>query len=122
MPYAEPITVTTRTTQLDGNGDPATDAFGDPIYVTSSMVRKGSFVPSRGEEITTGGDLVTSKPQVLFTGQAATDVAAVVDSNSQFTVRGKTYEVDGEPGDWISPHTGWHAGLSVPLKRATGAI
>lgn len=30
------------------------------------------------------------------------------------------YEVDGEPGPWRSPWTGWEAGLQVAVRRAEG--
>lgn len=31
------------------------------------------------------------------------------------------YDVDGLPGEWINPFTGWDAGIEVPVKRA-GAV
>lgn len=110
----EPVTVTTRTQS-------GTDDYGSPIYTTTSLTRKGAFAPSIGVENTSGGDQVVSQPQLLFTGQDAADIAAIVDSSSQITVRGLDYEVDGEPGDWIGQFSGQRAGLQIPLKRATGA-
>lgn len=29
------------------------------------------------------------------------------------------YEVDGLPGEWRNPFTGWDAGIEVPVKRAS---
>lgn len=113
MAHGESITVTTRTQS-------GTDAYGNPTYVTTSLTRRGAFSPSGGVELTGAGDLVTSTPQVLFTRQAAVDIAAVATSDSQVTVRGGVYTVDGEPGDWVSPFTGRRAGLLIPLKRSTG--
>ena len=113
IPYTESVTVTTRTKT-------GVDAYGDPIYSTVSTVSQGIFQPSTGSKITASGDVVTSQPQVLFTGQPADDVAAIVTSDSQVTVRGRTYIVDGEPGDWLSPTTGRRAGLQIPLKLVTG--
>lgn len=113
MPYGEPITVATRTqTGVDG--------YGDPVYSTTSVTCKGAFAPSETGKLTDGGQLVTSQPTVLFTGKDADNVAAVVTSNSQITVRGKAYEVDGEPSDWVNPFTGNHAGITIPVKRSTG--
>lgn len=108
----EPITVTTRT-------QTGVDDYGDPVYSTTSITRSGAFAPTIGVENTNGQDQVVTQPQVLFTGQAAADVAAVVNSNSQVTVRGKNYEVDGDVPDWVSPYSGQRAGLQVPLKRTT---
>jgi len=113
LPNGEDITVTTVTQS-------GTDEYNNPVYSRTSIVRKGAFAPTIGLESTTGQDQVVSQPQVLFTGQDADDVAAVVTSKSEITVRGKTYQVDGEPEDWRSPFTGWHAGLVIPLKRTTG--
>lgn len=113
LPYGEDITVTTVT-------QTGTDEYGDPVTSRTSIVRKGAFAPAIGFEKTGGQDQVVSQPQVLFTGQDADDVAAVITSTSEITVRGKTYQVDGEPEDWRSPFTGWHAGLVIPLKRTVG--
>lgn len=110
----EPVTITTRT-------QTGTDAYGSPIYATTSITRRGVFAPSTGVENVNGEDRVVSQPQVLFTGQAAADVAAIVDSSSQVTVRGRAYEVDGEPADWRFQFSGRRAGVQVPLKRTTGA-
>lgn len=113
MPYGDQITVTTRT-------QTGVDDYGDPVYSTTSITRKGAFAPTIGVENTTGQDQVVAQPQALFTGQAAVEVAAVISSTSALTIRGKSYEVDGDAADWRSPFTGWHAGLVVPLKRTTG--
>lgn len=111
--YGEPITVTTVTQS-------GTDDYGDPVTTSTSITRNGAFAPAIGYESTNGQDQVVSQPQALFTGQAAVDVAAVISSTSSLTVRGLVYQVDGDPGDWRSPFTGWHAGLAVPLKRTAG--
>lgn len=111
--YGEPITVTTVTQS-------GTDDYGDPVTTSTSIVRTGAFAPAIGFESTNGQDQVVSQPQAFFTGQDAVDVAAVIDSASMLTIRGLVYQVDGDPGDWRSPFTGWQAGLVVPLKRTTG--
>lgn len=111
----EPITVTTRTRRLDGDGNPVSDEYGSPIYDTSSITRDGLFAPQGGIENTLNQDTVISQPTVYFTDQAATDVAAVADSNSAVTVRSVGYEVDGEPVQWAG------GGLVLLLRRVTGA-
>lgn len=113
LPNGDEITITTVTTT-------GTDEYGDPVTSRTSITRTGAFAPAVGTESTTGQDQVISQPQVLFTGQDADDVAAIITSTSEITVRGKTYQVDGDPEDWRSPFTGWHAGLVVPLRRVTG--
>lgn len=111
----EPITVTTRTRKLDADGKPMSDEYGTPIYVETPITRDGLFAPEGGIENTSGQDTVISQPTVYFTDQAATDVAAVVDSTSAITVRGNGYEVDGEPVLWSG------GGLTIAIRRVTGA-
>lgn len=38
----------------------------------------------------------------------------------QVEVDGTVYEVAGEPGSWLQPHTGWEAGMEVALERGEG--
>ena len=111
--YGEDIIVTTRT-------QTGADDYGDPVYTETTITRKGGFNPAIGIEMTNGQDQVVVQPQAVFTGQDGVDVAAVIDSTSALTIRGKQYEVDGDV-EWIrSPFTGWKAGLVAPLKRTTG--
>lgn len=41
-------------------------------------------------------------------------------STDRVVVRGDTYEVDGEVGDWRSPFSGVAKGIEVALKRVSG--
>jgi hypothetical protein len=108
FPFGETITVITRTkTGVDG--------YGNATYGESSVDVIGAFDPAIGFESTAGNhDQVTSQPQALL------PFDAVVDSNTVLVIRGKRFEVDGEPNYWQSPFSGWQAGLAVPLKRQTG--
>lgn len=45
---------------------------------------------------------------------------ADIQPTDRIEARGKTLEVDGEPGDWVSPHTGRGAGLELALKTVEG--
>lgn len=44
--------------------------------------------------------------------------ATAIGSDDRLIIRGLTYEVDGLPGEWQSPFTGWAPGIEVPVKRA----
>jgi hypothetical protein len=44
------------------------------------------------------------------------DIAAT----DKLTVRGGTYEVDGEPGEWVSPFTNVSHGIEVNVRRGRG--
>ncbi|HEX5541114.1 MAG TPA: hypothetical protein VFX60_06060 [Micromonospora sp.] len=49
-------------------------------------------------------------------GPPGADVLAT----DRMEVRGLTYEVEGEPGEWRNPFTGWLPGIQVALKRVEG--
>lgn len=40
-------------------------------------------------------------------------------AQDRIEVRDKTYEVEGEPEDWVGM-SGWQAGMVVPLRRVDG--
>jgi hypothetical protein len=116
MPAGEPITIITRTKTDERDPD------GNRIWdEADALTRPGAFAPAAGSEATSADqDQVTSMPQVLFTGQAAVDVANVVDSNSAIRrANGDVWEIAGEPGDWSNPWTGF-GGLALQLERQTG--
>lgn len=111
--YGDDITVTNR-------AQTGTDAYGNPTWTTSSIVCKGAFDPAIGYESVNGQDQMVTQPRALFIDQDAVDVAAVISSTSELTIRGRIYQVDGDAEDFRSPFTGWQAGLVVPLRRTTG--
>ena len=45
---------------------------------------------------------------------------ATVSARDRLRVRGDLWEVEGEPGTWISPFTGWYPGVEVALRRVNG--
>jgi hypothetical protein len=47
-------------------------------------------------------------------------LGALIDAADGIEVRGRLYEVDGEPGEWVSPWTG-QRGLEVALRRGQGS-
>jgi hypothetical protein len=66
------------------------------------------------EQVQTGRIPVVTRPEVY--APAGSDIRA----QDRLVVRGKTYEVDGEPAAWRSPFTGWEPGLVVSLKIVEG--
>lgn len=42
-----------------------------------------------------------------------------IDADDTLVIEGVAYQVDGLPGEWVSPFTGWDAGMEVPIKRAS---
>jgi hypothetical protein len=66
------------------------------------------------EPLQNARNAVITRPEVYAPPGA--DVLA----GDRLVVRGVTYEVQGNPQDWISPFTGWHPGLVVPLEAVEG--
>lgn len=44
--------------------------------------------------------------------------ATVINSDDRVLIDGVLWQVDGLPGVWESPFTGWAPGVEVPVKRA----
>ena len=44
-----------------------------------------------------------------------------IDSDDLLVINGETYQVDGLPGEWVNPFTGWAPGIEVPVKRTASA-
>jgi hypothetical protein len=45
--------------------------------------------------------------------------AIELDGDDELVIDGDVYVVEGRPGDWRSPFTGWHPGIEVAVKRAS---
>lgn len=44
-----------------------------------------------------------------------------LDGNDRLVINGLEYQVDGLPGVWSSPFTGWAPGMEVPAKRVAAS-
>lgn len=69
---------------------------------------------SSTEPLQDARNAVVTRPEVYAPSGA--DVLA----GDRLVVRGDTYEVFGNPGDYRSPFTGWAPGLAIPLQRVEG--
>lgn len=95
------------TTTDEGYGD-ATPTTADPVAVPGAVWAPRTSAESsdrRTPAVITGGTLYRI-PTTL--GVSPLD---------RFVVDGLTYEVEGEPGRWVSPATGRSPGLEVAVKR-----
>ena len=99
-----------------------TDVYGDPIVGTSTTtVLDGAFVaPRMSSDIDAIGRAGVIVGLTLFT-PFGTDL----DTTDQILVECEgandgLYRIDGQPGDWHHPMTGWQAGQSTALVRAEG--
>ena len=54
----------------------------------------------------------------VIVGKTVYGPTRALDSDDRLVIDGEVYEVDGLPGEWSSPFTGWAPGIEVPVKRA----
>lgn len=113
FPHGETITRLRGTAETDPYSNEAT---GIDWSTPSSLTIPGcGFNPGQSAEpLQAGRNAITTQPEVY--APAGSDVLA----GDRITVRGKTYEVDGEPGVWKNPFSGWEPGMVVALKLTTG--
>lgn len=93
------------------------DAYGDPIpsSVTRTPLPTAFVAPRLSDEITNRGRAGVIVGLTLF-APYRTDLR----HTDQVEVDGVLYEVEGEPGRWRNPMTGWEAGIQAALRRAQG--
>lgn len=94
----------------DAHGNPV-ESFGAGVPVDGWGFDPGGSVESYGP-----GRNATVTTPTLF--RQATDF--IPGRRDRCVVRGKTYQVDGEPAVWRSPLTGWEPGISVKLEVVDG--
>lgn len=103
----ESVTIRSRVAGAD-------DPYGQPTYTWSESTVSGVLVaPRRGTE--DGTDL---RQAVIVGLTAYLPKGTVIGPRDQVIVRGDTYEVEGEPGDWRQSPLA--LGVEVALTRAEG--
>lgn len=92
------------------------DADGSDVKGTAEVVINNvAWDPGTSTEAVVGQDQVVQTPRFFLPAGTVVDpVDAIRRAN------GKTYEVTGEPGDFLSPLTGWTPGVVVNVKRVAG--
>ena len=105
FPHGETVTVRSVTTTTDAHGDSTTavveESWGPcaiaPRYATESTDPHAS---------------------PLIVGKTIYGPTRTLNSDDLLVIGGETWQVDGLPGEWQSPFTGWAPGMEVPVKRA----
>lgn len=107
----EPVTRIRRTPTGD------LDRYGHPVMTdVQASVGSAAFDPGgTRENVEVGRAPVVTTPKLYFTDRPD------LHSGDRVLVRGREYEVDGDPADWRSPWSGLSfGGLVVELKVVTG--
>lgn len=82
---------------------------------TTLVIPDLAFNPgSSNEPSEVGRNAVITQPEVY--GPVGIDVLA----GDRLAIRGRTYEVEGDPAEWRSPFTGWEAGVVIKLELVEG--
>lgn len=92
------------------------DQYGDPTGTPDDETLDGCMVAPRTSTDVDGRGRQGVVVGLTLYAPYGTDIVAT----DQLTVDGEPYEIDGEPGPWKSPFSGWEAGIEVALTRAEG--
>lgn len=107
--HGETVTVVPGSIGSDNNGDPVPDTRPEHDLERCGIAFRYSTEPTeRGRQGVIVG-LTVYAP-------AGSDVL----STDNLLVRGSTYRVEGEPGDWRSPFSGWEPGMEIMARKAVG--
>jgi hypothetical protein len=109
FPYGVMVTVLSSTETVDKYGD--TDA----AAATSSLWGPCAVAPR------TTAERVDSRSPAVITGLTVYGPRVTLKASDRLVINGDTYEIDGIPGDWSSPFTGWQPGIEVAVVRASGS-
>jgi hypothetical protein len=111
--YGETVTVLSR--EL---AEP--DADGNDVYSDTEVDVPNVAVLPMDANATAGNEQDQGRDTVIVGLSLLMPPGTVVRATDRIRVRGRTYEVTGEPVEMRSPLTGTDAGLSVALKDVTG--
>lgn len=107
FPYGVTITLRSTVTTTDDHGNSST-------VVTEAPWGPCAVAPRYATE--SADDRV---PPVIV-GKIVYGPTVTINADDTLVIAGETWQVDGLPGEWVNPFTGWSPGVEVPIKR-TGA-
>ncbi len=94
------------------------DRYNQPVYGDVPTELQGAgFDPGDATESLTAGGAASSTTPTLYFYKSKPDIVR----GDQIQVRGVKYQVEGDPGVWVSPFTGQLAGTTVRLTRSEGS-
>ena len=112
MTYGETVQVLTAGTIEDPYSGETQPDWTNP----TSVVVEGVAVEPRPSS----GPLQDARNAVVSGYSLYMPTGTAIGPQNRVTVRGKTYDVLGEPADWRSPFTGWRPGLVVQVGLTEG--
>lgn len=107
FPHGVMVTLVSTVTTDDGLGN-------ETIVTTETQWGPCAVAPRYSIETT------DARTAPVIVGKTVYGPTVAIDSDDTLVIDGVTYQVDGLPGEWSSPFTGWDPGMEVPIKRAAG--
>lgn len=92
----------------------STDDYGQPVYTTTETTVQ-AIVSARISGTNFDADQIVITDGLTIYLPAGTDVQ----DDDRFTIRSKTYEIDGEAFEWKEGLGSWNPGVVVNLQRET---
>lgn len=98
------------------------DAHGNTVETWADAVSLGIYAFNPGTSSETSGSSAASghEARTVTTPSIYLPSTASVSARDRITVRGKRFEVDGEPLDFRNPYGGEMNGKSISLKAVDG--
>lgn len=100
-------------------GQKVDDGYGGSVIdwsqPTTDITLTVGLAPRTGEELDGAG-----RAGVIIGYTMYAEHGVDVTFEDRFTTPYGLFEVDGEPGTWKNPLTGWEAGVTLPLRRVVG--
>lgn len=113
FPYGETVTRLRATAAVDAYSNTSeTTSWAAPSELEIDGCAFNPGVSS--EPLDLARNAVVTRPEVY--APTGSDILA----GDRLVVRGLTFEVVGDPGEYVSPFTGWNPGLVVRLERVEG--
>jgi hypothetical protein len=101
------VTLLSANAEVDDLGD------SDAAAPSSSLWGPCAIAPR------TSAERVDSRSPAVITGLTVYGPLVAIKATDRLVINGDTYEVEGVPGDWSSPFTGWQPGIEVAVVRAS---
>lgn len=113
--FGESVTIYQRIDEDTDRGGATTYS-----YDTGTVVTGAACEPILLQTVSGEGSLIGRESLVQSRWRVYLPINTVINAFSRIRMRTVMYEIDGDPGDWISPYSQWMPGLVVLLRKVEG--
>lgn len=97
-----------------------TDQYGDPIPGSTERVPLTGAVVAPRMSAAEGEFHDYARNTVIVGYTLYAPLGVDITPSDQVEIAGQVFDVEGEPGPWVSPFSTWAPGQQVALRRAEG--